>query len=61
MAVNGVGDVIDPTTNKIIASARMAAALRHGGIESPGGPWQYDAGGGGHQCETGPRAEQEIR
>lgn len=46
VAVNAVGDVIDPATNKIVAGARLsatsrefvdsAAALRHGGpVQSP--------------------------
>jgi L-aminopeptidase/D-esterase-like protein len=46
VAVNALGDVIDPSINKIIAGARMsptsrefvdsAAALRHGGARTPG-------------------------
>ena len=45
VAVNAVGDVIDPAVNKIIAGARLsavsrefvdsAAALRHGGVQAP--------------------------
>ncbi|HVY92197.1 MAG TPA: P1 family peptidase [Bryobacteraceae bacterium] len=45
VAVNAVGDVIDPANGKIVAGARMsatsrefvdsAAALRHGGVENP--------------------------
>lgn len=48
VVVNALGDVIDPSANKIIAGARMsatsrefidsAAALRHGGVPSPGFP-----------------------
>ena len=46
VAVNALGDVIDPATNKIIAGARIsatsrefadsAAALRHASVQSPG-------------------------
>jgi L-aminopeptidase/D-esterase-like protein len=45
VAVNAVGDVIDPATNKIVAGARLsvtsrefvdsAAALRHASVQSP--------------------------
>jgi L-aminopeptidase/D-esterase-like protein len=46
VAVNALGDVIDPAVNKIIAGARLsatsrefvdsAAVLRHGGVQGPG-------------------------